>query len=70
MQQIVVILLVVVCAAWLGYYVYRFVKPRAGGCGGSCGCGSKLETGAKKEAGQTVFFRSDDLVARLKARKG
>jgi len=35
-QQILVVLIVLACAAWLGVQAYRFFSPKAGGklCGG------------------------------------
>jgi hypothetical protein len=72
MQQIAVILVVLACAAWLGIYAWRFFKPKKGrACGGNCCDGGAAEKKpAEPAAGQTVFFRSEDLVARIKARKG
>ena len=73
MQQVIVILAVAACALWLGYYVYRFFHPRSGRtCGGGC-CDAGNKPATKESAGseksQSVFFSSDDLVARIKARK-
>ena len=75
MQQAIVIAAVCGCAWWLGYYVYRFFAPRKGrACGGTCCDGGKKQEPAKPAAagggGQTVFIAREDLVARVKARKG
>jgi hypothetical protein len=75
-QQIVTVLILLAAAVWLAWHAYRFIKPRTaggGGCGGSCGCGHETAGTAPPAAdatkGQTVFLPSDDLIARLKARK-
>jgi hypothetical protein len=72
MQQIAVILIIAAAAAWLGLYAWRFLHPKKGrACGGNCcDTGTAEKKPAEKPAGQTVFFSSDDLVARVKARKG
>lgn len=67
--------IVVACLAWVSVQVYRYFRPRAGGkaCGGSC-CDSAAKQpemgNGGRSAGQVMMISSDDLRARVKARKG
>lgn len=77
-QELVVIAILGGCAAWLGRQVYRFFVPRAGGkvCGGNCCSGGDAPAPRSSGAGSAaaekplVMISSDDLRARLKARRG
>jgi len=71
LQGILVIVIVLVCAAWLGLQAFRFFRPKPNGklCGGNC-----CDTGEQKPASgggeHVVMISSDDLRARVKARQG
>ena len=71
MQLALVILIVGACVVWLGFYCYRYFRPKAGGgCAGGC-CGGQDEP-VKEDAGAppVQMISSDDMRARLKARRG
>jgi len=70
-QQILVVLIVLACAAWLGVQAYRFFSPKAGGklCGGNC-CDGEEKPVATAGREQMTMISSDDLRARIKARQG
>lgn len=78
LQNIITILIVAGALGWAGWQAYRWLVPSAkggGGCAGGCGCGkersSETSTSAKNPGkAQTQFLPSEDLVARIKARKG
>jgi hypothetical protein len=69
MQQAIVIMVVGLCTLWLGLQMWRYVRPKPGGkaCAGGCCDGE-----AKKPTPgpRTLMISSDDLRARLQARKG
>jgi len=76
MQQVIVILIVTACGLWLIVQGWRFLRPKPGGkaCGGGCCDGEAkpplagaVSGAAPKE--RTVMILSDDLRARVKARK-
>jgi hypothetical protein len=72
-QQLIVLLIVLACAAWLGLQVYRFFRPKPGGkaCGSCCDAGAQKKPAAAATGGPHVMMiSSDDLRARVKARKG
>jgi hypothetical protein len=70
-QQILVVLIVLACAGWLGVQAYRFFRPRPGGklCGGNC-CDGEEKPLAAAGREQVTMISSDDLRARIKARQG
>jgi hypothetical protein len=73
MQHVLVIVIVGACVAWLGILGYRFFRPKAGGnaCRGGCCAGADKPV---KEDGATTarmqMISSQDMRARLKARRG
>ncbi len=72
MQQAIVILTVGVCVVWLGVFSYRYFRPKAGkGCAGGC-CGGSEEPakGNAAQAPRVQMISSNDMRARLKARRG
>jgi hypothetical protein len=74
MQQIIVILIVAACVAWLGVLAYRYFRPKPGGkacAGGCCDAGPKPANEEEAPArARTQMISSGDLRARLKARRG
>ncbi|HVT79273.1 MAG TPA: hypothetical protein VHM90_01340 [Phycisphaerae bacterium] len=69
MQLAIVIVIVSLCGAWLLYQGWRYFRPRANGklCAGGC-----CDGGVKKPATVTphvMMISSDDLRARIRARK-
>jgi len=75
-QQVLVILIVTVCAGWLGWQAFRYVRPKPGakGCAGGCCAGEEKPAAAAANAsatagGRTMMISSDDLRARIAARK-
>jgi hypothetical protein len=72
MQQLIVVLLVGLCVSWLAYQAYRYFRPKPGGklCGGNCCDGPAAPPPPGSSSAQRVMMiSSDDLRARLKARK-
>jgi hypothetical protein len=72
MQQIVAILIVAACGAWLSFQAYRFLRPKPGGkaCAGGCCDGHEQKKAPATAAGPgTMMISSDDLRSRLAARK-
>ncbi len=71
MQLALVILIVGACVVWLGFFSYRYFRPKAGGgCAGGC-CGGSEERAKDDAAAPPVqMISSDDMRARLKARRG
>jgi hypothetical protein len=73
MQLVIVIFIVVACAGWLGWQGFLYFKPRAGGkaCAGGCcdGGEEKPPTQAASGGKRTMMISSDDLRARVAARK-
>jgi len=71
LQEIVVVILVLACAAWLGILAFRFFRPRPNGklCGGGC-CDAQAPTPAPTSGERVIMISSDDLRARVKARQG
>ena len=72
MQELIVILIVAACALWLARQAYRYLYPRPGGktCGGGCCDGNAKAPASSAQPGERVMMiSSDDLRARLKARK-
>ena len=52
MQSILVLVIVAAALGWMGWYGYRFLKPKGGkGCAGGCGCGH--ESGGIKPRAQS-----------------
>ena len=72
MQELIVILIVVASAGWLGWQVYRYLRPAPGGkgCAGGCCDGQEAKPAQNPTAPRTMMISSDDLRARLKARDG
>jgi hypothetical protein len=76
LQQVIVLLIVLACAGWLGVQVYRFFRPKPGGkmCGAGCCDGEEKKPAAAASegngGGHVMMISSDDLRARIKARKG
>ena len=72
-QDLIVILIVGACAVWLGMQAFRYLKPRPGkGCAGGCCDGAEKNPAAGAAGGggeRTMMISSDDLRARLAARK-
>ena len=69
MQQAIVIVIVALCGAWLGLQAWRYLRPKTGGkaCAGGCCDGEAAKPQATGP--RTMMISSDDLRARLKARK-
>jgi hypothetical protein len=69
-QQIIVILILLACGTYLAFQAYRYLRPKPGGkaCGGGCCDGEEAKTPQSTTA-KTIMISSDDLRARLKARK-
>jgi len=72
MQQAIVILIVSLCALWLGYQAWRYFRPKPNGklCAGGCCDGEEKKPAAVPPGPRTVMISSDDLRARIQARKG
>jgi hypothetical protein len=71
MQQAIVILIVGACMVWLGFFSYRYFRPKAGkGCAGGC-CGGSEEPAKDDTAAapRIQMISSDEMRARLKARR-
>ena len=71
MQQIIVILVVAACGLWLGWQGYRYFKPKPGGklCGGNCCDGDATPAKTEPRGERVMMISSDDLRARVAARK-
>jgi hypothetical protein len=74
MQQLIVILIVAGSAAWLGWQAFRYFRPKAGGraCAGGCCDGEEkpaVRTASAAPGTRTMMITSDDLRARIAARK-
>jgi hypothetical protein len=69
MQDAIVIILVAACFLWLAYLGYRYLrpKPNSSACPGGC-CGTSPDPQSPPPS-RTQMVSSDDLRARLKARK-
>jgi hypothetical protein len=72
MQTIVVILIVAACATWLGWQGVRYFRPKPGGklCGGNCCDGEAKPAKTEPRGERVMMISSDDLRARVAARKG
>ncbi len=70
-QQIIAIGLVGGCGAWLGLQAFRYLRPKAGAgkCAGGCCEGEPEKTQAGATGGRLIMISSDDMRARLAARK-
>ena len=74
MQTIVTVLIVAMAAAWIARHIWRFWHPPKKGCAGSCcshgsGTGPEPEAAIPPKAGGEVMILSNDLRARVKARR-
>ena len=80
MQQVVVLLIILACVGYVGLQVYRFFRPKPGkACGSCCDAGKKPVAAGAGNVGaaagaprgeRVMMISSDDLRARVKARKG
>ena len=70
-QQTIVILIVAACGVWLGWQAFRYLRPKAGGkmCAGGCCDGEEKKSAVAGASRGTMMISSDDIRARLKARK-
>jgi len=67
-QTVLTLLLVLAATLWLARLAYRTFTQKSG-CGTSCNCGPKNAPAAPtNHKPQTVFFPTDDLIRRYKAR--
>jgi hypothetical protein len=75
-QEALVIVIVTACAGWLGWQGFRYLKPKPGGkaCAGGCCDGEEKPVASARPAtasgAPTLMISSDDLRARIAARKG
>jgi hypothetical protein len=69
LQQIVVLLIVTGCLAWLGFQAWRFFRPKAGkACGGGC-CSGEPNRKSPAAGAPVMMVSSEDLRTRIAARK-
>ena len=71
MQMVIVILVVAASAMWLGLQGYRYLRPKPGGklCGGNCCDGDAPPAKTEPRGERVMMISSDDLRARVAARK-